>query len=37
MQQASDGMERAWNGLVPLQPWFGAPGGTGLFTTGATP
>jgi alpha,alpha-trehalase len=37
MQQASDGLERAWDGHVLLQPWFGAPGGTGLLTTGATP
>jgi len=37
MQQASDGLERAWDGRILLQPWFGAPGGTDLFTTGATP
>ena len=37
MQQASDGLERAWDGRILLQPWFGAPGGTELFTTGATP
>jgi LmbE family N-acetylglucosaminyl deacetylase len=37
MQQASDGLERAWGERILLQPWFGAPGGTELFTTGATP
>jgi LmbE family N-acetylglucosaminyl deacetylase len=37
IQQASDGLERAWDGRILLQPWFGAPGGTDLFTTGATP
>jgi alpha,alpha-trehalase len=37
MQQASDGLERAWRERILLQPWFGAPGGTDLFRTGATP
>jgi LmbE family N-acetylglucosaminyl deacetylase len=37
MQLASDGLERTWDGRVRLQPWFGAPGGTDLFTAGATP
>jgi LmbE family N-acetylglucosaminyl deacetylase len=37
LQQASDGLERAWDGRIRLQPWFGAPGGADLFTSGATP
>jgi alpha,alpha-trehalase len=37
MQQASAGLERAWRERILLQPWFGAPGGTDLFRTGATP
>ncbi|MGH8242697.1 MAG: alpha,alpha-trehalase TreF [Steroidobacteraceae bacterium] len=37
IQQASDGLERVWDGHIALQPWFGAPGGTDLFTIGATP
>ncbi|MGH8204210.1 MAG: hypothetical protein ACREST_06330, partial [Steroidobacteraceae bacterium] len=37
IQQASDGLERVWDGHIALQPWFGAPGGTDLLTIGATP
>ncbi len=25
-----DGMQRAWNGVILLQPWFGAPAGDGV-------